>query len=231
MRIVLLMFLLFFSSAVVSQALKPITKNKNWEYWRDRVPVGAEFNVGIMDLNASAKINPVYFYVKVPSKHDKNLCVELNSKDGKYNGKLVYDISALLKHDVYQFEIPTVYSEKLKNYYENEVAIIVKSTSSCSSNIAEYFVASWHKINSFEMAYVYINSETPVMLKIDSKSSSKPDKIECKKIHDVNAISYNCVCEIPINILYNAESVHLMKVVRVAGEPKPKSHGEIKIKI
>ena len=50
-------------------------------------------------------------------------------------------------------------------------------------------------------------------------------------MHDVNAISFNCECEIPIEKLAKYESIHLMKVVRIAGEPKPKSHGEIKIKI
>ncbi len=229
MRFVLLLTLLFYNLIAFSQAIKPITKNKNWETWRDRVPVGAEFNVGIMDINSEARINPKNFYVKIPLKHDKVLCVEFNSKDGKYTGKLEYDISNLKLADVYQFEIPTTYGEKLKQYKENEVAIIVKA-SSCSSNMADYFIASWHKINSTDKAYVYLNSESTVILNLVDKNF-KQDKIECKKIHDVNAISYNCECEIPFEKLAKCESIHLMKVVRIAGEPKPKSHGEIKIKI
>lgn len=229
MRIVLLMTFLFYNLIVFSQAIKPITKNKNWETWRDRVPVGAEFNVGIMALNSEVRINPNNFYVKIPHKHDNVLCVEFNSKDGKYTGKLEYDISNLKLADVYQFEIPTTYGEKLKQYKENEVAIIVKA-SSCSLNMVDYFIASWHKINSTEKAFVYLNSETPVILKLVD-INSKSEKIECKKMHDVNAISYNCVCEIPIEKLTKCESIHLMKVVRIAGEPKSKSNGEIKIKI
>lgn len=229
MRFVLILTFVFYKMIAFSQAIKPITKNKNWESWRDRVPVGAEFNVGIMDLKSEAKINPSSFYVKIPFKHDKVICVEFNSKDGKYTGKLEYDISNLKLADIYQFEIPTNYGEKLKQYKENEVAIIVKA-SSCSSNMADFFIASWHKINSTYKTFIYINSETPVILKL-VKNNLKTGEIECKKMHDVTAISYNCECEIPIEKLAKCESIHLMKVVRIAGEPKPKSHGEIKIKI
>lgn len=229
MRQIVLISLILLTFKSFSQSFSPILKQKDWEKWQDRVPVGAEFSVGVMDVNTTSKINPTNFYVKIPQSHSKFLCVSVNSIDGKYKAVLEYDISSVNKAGVFQFNIPTRYQEKLIKYREQEVAIIVRTEANCSSSTGDHFIASWHDLNLLEKVVVYINSESPVILKL-SKGKEVED-IKCKKIYDTDAISFNCECEIPIDKIKKYDTINLMKVMRTNTGPKPKKHGEISIKI
>jgi hypothetical protein len=230
MRITFLLILLIFSLTCYTQVITPILKDKNWEQWDDRVLIGAEFNVGIMSVDAGVKVNPKSFFTKISKLGDKYLCASITSKDGKYKASLEYDISKISKVGVYEFELPTKHKEKLKNYKESEVAIIVTPSLNCKSSGGKYYISSWRNIGKIDVTKVYINSETPVEL-IVIDNNDKRDVISCKKILESSAVSFNCECEIDAEKLKNSKKIFLMKVVRSNGKPEPKKHGEISIKI
>jgi hypothetical protein len=229
MRIIFVLYIAFTSYFSYSQPVRPIIKNKNWEQWLDRVPVGAEFNVGIMALNPS-NINAKGFFVNVPKIHDKMLCVSINSKDGRYKANLEYDITNLNVEGIYEFELPTIYKQKLAGYKENEVAIIVKSSLSCNMSIGDFYIACWKDFDNNEYSTIYLNSESTIVLAMIDKNNKRED-IKCKKIIDTSYVSYNCECEVATSKLKNNKLIHLMKVVRSGGGSELKKHGEIKIKI
>jgi hypothetical protein len=216
-----------FSAPAKSQAIKPINLVKGWEKWQEKVPVGAEFFVGISNDINDIQLNPSKIYVSIPKVHDDKLCVSLNSIDGKYKAKLEYNISKLPKGE-YEFEIPTEYNEKISTYKTQHVAIIAKSSSKCDLEEGKYHISKWQQNSKKDSFNLYFGGETPVSLTLID-SNNKMTKIRGKKIDGNKSISYKWRCEVPQEFLSKSSKIIVNRIFRSGGDTMERPESEIEI--
>jgi hypothetical protein len=210
-----------------AQRILPIKPKPGWEKWQDRVPVGADFLVGIHSNQKDESIDPSRLFVTLPKNHGPILCVSISSIDGKYKAKLEYDIKNTGSGE-FEFEIPTEHKDKLSKYKTQNVAIISKSGQSCTSTNGIYHVASWNK-SLEDKRYMYFGGETPVSISLfDAKG--KITKVKAEKIEGVPAISYKWKCEVSQELLAKTTKIIVNRIFRSGGEAMERPENEIEVK-
>ena len=181
--------------------------------WYDKIPVSGEIRVGLMNEFNSESFNPKSFYVNIPEKINKNLCVDINSKDGRYHANLNYDLSNV-QLGINEFEWPTSHYKELLKYNKQEITIICSIRNSCKEKPDYYVVSSWENNFSTDTVYVLVNSLKIPTIEIENRSTNKISKFKCKKINVKPTITYNCKCGIPKSEIKNAKTIKIVQRIR-----------------
>lgn len=199
------------------QILPSIQKGTQWEKYYDRVPVSGEIRVGALASDSDEKIIPTKFFVRVPEHKESTLCVEISSRDGKYEAKLPYKIKGL-KHGIYEFSLPTRHIQELKKYSMREIVILTRIAETCESDEGFYVLSAWNRPElETDRLFIYLNSEKPTFLRYRDKLTGENQNIECLKIETQNSISYNCKCEVPNKGLDGLNEFYIRQRVRTGG--------------
>jgi len=213
--LILIGFLLltYFSYAQKNKLLTPIKETDNWETWYDKVPVSGEIRVGLLyDFNES-KVNYESFFVDLPESKNNILCVQVNSIDGRYSGKLEYNIQDL-EAGSHEVKWPSVFSEDLKKYAINELSILTEFN--CDDETSNYVISSWDR-NNTDTVYVLLNVDKRVHIAIKDKDHNTTEKITCQDLDELITVTYNCICKIPVDKIPQNAEVLIRQRVRKPG--------------
>jgi hypothetical protein len=214
LKAILLLF--FCSSKFIGTAqIKPKLKSgEKWENFYEKVPVSGEIRVGAMGFESDEKVAPTIFFVRIPKHNMNTMCVEISSRDGRYEARLPYTISSL-KEGIYQFELPTQYVSDLKNYSIKDIAILAKIGRDCESSESYYVVSSWNKPpENPPHIFIYLNSDKPVFFRFKRLKDNEIINIECKPINAPISVAYNCKCEISAKDIQGVTDFYIRQRVR-----------------
>jgi len=200
---------------------KTVLEKRNWEVWQDRIPISGGVRIGLMLSESMLKVNPSSFYVYVPNTEIKTVCVELSSKDGRYSARIDYSIDKLNK-GVHQFLLPTKYKKELSSYKANEIVILASLNENCNENPKAYLISNWNNLNTKKNVFVYINSQIPAKLVLDSV------EFDCDDLESPT-IAFNKKCKIPLDSLKETSLVYIKQRTRRMGRVKFNSY-ELPIK-
>lgn len=214
----LLLVIVNLSAYTQTKVISPNKKllKSTWEVYYQKVPVSGEIRVGLMAFENDEKIIPKSFFVKIPQHQESSLCVEISSRDGRYEANIPYDIKSL-KSGVYEFELPTKHADELKKYTLKDITILAKIGESCTSNGSYYVLSTWNKpdLNTGQL-HIYLNSDQPTFIQFESGGISR--KITCERIEENASIAYNCSCVVPMNMLSNTTELNIQQRIRRVGK-------------
>lgn len=203
--------------------LNPIKPKPNWEVWYDKVPVSGDIRVGLMNEFSNSKINPSSFQVEIPTQKATKLCVEISSKDGRYEATLEYDISNV-SSGTQVFNLPTSYQEKLSKFEKKDIAILSKGAQSCTSEDYHIYVSSWSKTKvQQDSIYLMVNSESITKFSI-TNANGITEELNCKKLKTNAHIAFNCLCSIPKKSITKSSTYALVQRVKVGSTRKVNSY-------
>jgi len=205
----------FNSYAQKDKLLTPINKPDNWEAWHDKVPVSGEIRVGLLyDFN-ELKVDNESFFIDLPENENTILCIQVNSIDGRYRGKLEFNIEGL-EAGSYKIDWSSKYSKELKKYSSKELSILSVITNDCQENPSNYVVSSWEKSNS-DTVYVLLNVDKRVYITIKDEQQNINEKIICDNLEEPVMVTYNCICKLPKNKITDQSEVIINQRVRKPG--------------
>lgn len=203
--------LTFFANAQIKPKLK---KGENWETFYEKVPVSGEIRVGAMGYESDERVRPTKFFVRIPEHKMNTMCVEISSRDGRYEARLPYDISGL-KEGTHEFELPTRYVSDLKNYTVKDIVILAKMGKNCESSDSFYVLSSWNvPTENSSNIFIYLNSDKPILFRYKRLQDNKIVSIECKRIDVPLSIAYNCKCEVPLADIKGVTEFYIQQRVR-----------------
>lgn len=217
---VLSIVLLLLSTCAFSQTtlkkLEPDTQSmlKAWEVYYNKIPVSGGVRVGVMAFETREKIAPASFFVKIPQHTQSKLCVEISSRDGRYQAKLPYEIRGL-EPGLYELNLPTKYRNELKNYTVRDITIIAKIVKTCDQEAECYVLSAWNKPSfSSQQVYIYLNSEQYTELVLTNPRNSTKHILECETIDEPIKTAYNCVCKVAGYNLNEFSDIRIRRTIR-----------------
>ncbi|WP_220472567.1 hypothetical protein [Spirosoma foliorum] len=187
---------------------------QKWEVFYTNIPVSGGVRVGIMAFENSDKIVPNSFFVRIPKHTQPLLCVEISSRDGRYQAKLPFTIVGS-EPGIYELILPTQYQNELKNYSIKDITILAKITKACDEEPECYVLSAWNspKFNQ-QQAYVYLNTDVYTELILsDLSNKSVEHVIECEKIPEPIATAYNCLCKLSGYDLTKYSEIRIKRII------------------
>ena len=194
------MFLGFLPSVASSGQINPIQiqQNTDWEIFHKKIPVSGEIRTGLV-VTADNKAKPSnHFYVQIPQQEAALLCVEISSNDGRYSGKLTYDIDKL-EPGIHQFQWPTKFWGDLKKFTATEITILSWIGSSRTDQDKRYVLSSWASFDSMNKLTIILNSERKPQIYIRDTKKNSLEKFDCQRLEGQPNVAYNCLCHIPVD--------------------------------
>jgi hypothetical protein len=180
------------AAAAQHPTLRPQEKRgEGWERWSDRVPVSGGVRVGVMVLHGRAIQNVERMTITLPPTEAPWLCVEISSRDGRYSGRLRYDIGSAPRGAV-DLEVPTAHVEELKGYSPEDLAILAAVADNCEGPAATYVVAAWDTPAPGSAVAAFLNSRVPTTIVNPADGRSAP----CTPLDGVTT-AFNLRCDLP----------------------------------
>lgn len=174
--------------------LEPQTR---WEQWLDQVPRPASGGiiVGIMSSNADVRLDPRYVEIRVPLRTEGPLCLELNSRDGRYMAHFDYVIGNAARRGSVRLHLRSFHETKLRRYRVSEVAILARHGGRCSDTTGQYIPAAWRGSILQDSTYVLVNSRVPTDV-IGGSNGREQYRVRCLDLPGVS-FSFNLRCAMP----------------------------------
>jgi hypothetical protein len=185
-----------------------------WERFTEGTLVSGNTKVGAVPLEDNQKISPTQFYVRLPEHSFAFLNVDVSSRDGKYEAKLIYDVKG--KKGTYGLDLPTLYLEKLSNYTTNDLTILARISNRDNTENFYYVLSSWNKQSlDAEDIVVYLLSDDQTYLQL--KNNHRPiEKFGCETIEGPSSRAYNTKCVVKLK----SEGVFALEIIqRVPKKP------------
>ena len=179
---------------------QPVPPDTRWEQWLDEVPVSGGVRVGVMGNLTSDPVDPETFVVFVPETSLPALCVEVSSKDGRYEAKLKYDVSEQDPGLVF-FQLGSKHSMKLREYAAHDLTIMAHLGQDCTASAEVFLVSVWKGDTVPDTVSVFVNSDVPTFI-VGRKGGPIEYKYPCLSIKGgVAAKAYNRECHVPASVI------------------------------
>lgn len=194
-HILLVTLLSFRCVAQTEQTLQPILKDttESWERFSQGTKVSGNTKVGAVSLEANQKISPTKFYVRLPEHSFNFLEVDISSRDGKYDSKLVYDIRN--RKGKCGLELPTRYREELSGYTTADLTILAKISNRDKTENFFYVLSSWHA-NGLDSKDFVVHLLSNVQTYLQFKLDGAVEKFGCEAIEGPSSRAYNTKCTV-----------------------------------
>lgn len=204
MRFLTMMFMLvgFFPHAVWAQEILPVSHFE--EILReadDPIPVSGDVRMGVQLDEVSSNVDPDSLTVFLPQGNWKNLCVRINSIDGRYEAMLAYTIDNIDSGEKYKLKYPTQYPGELMKYTPKELAIYAELKDACEAETQQITIASWQPDNALTKLTLLLNTgkDNIVKIKVPPLQGEQSHIVRCHIIEtDKTALTYNFECILSI---------------------------------
>lgn len=183
-----------------------------WEVWYTNVPVSGGVRVGVMTGSGHSNVNPERFYVRLPEGDEGRVCVEISSRDGRYEAELAYDVPGPVS-GVKPFTLPTAHRDKLSSYTAGDLSILAFRGASCDEEPQSFLVAAWSQVAVPDTVHIVINSPDPALLVgRGAESLSIACEVSASK---VPSKAFNRECRVPVALLAGENALVIQQRTRV----------------
>ena len=173
------------ASGLVSQALAP--RGPISERFLSQVQVAGAEILGVQAKAGDLPANSAQLSVFLPTHLTGRLCVAIASYDGKYNGRVEYDVSGL-PAGRYRLQYPTEFRSSLAQYRAADVGVLAELKRRCEvgDRAEAIVVASWDPVAALDSVTILLNS-----LSADSVTL---DGVRCRRVATVKHVAYDWSC-------------------------------------
>lgn len=200
---------------LLGQPISPDGLSPGWEQWFDEVPVSGGVRVGVVTEPSPSPVDPQTFTVFLASADRSRICVEVSSKDGRYEARLEYDIAGR-EAGATAFELPTAFGEQLGSYAGRDLAILTY-VGDCGEAPEEYLAATWGGSSDPDTVVVFVNSQVPTFV-VGGERGRTDFTYECvPAAGDVAAKAYNKECRVPASVIRPGNSFKVIRRIRKPG--------------
>lgn len=182
--------------------LEPIDLPPNWESWVNTSPISGLSRQGLQFTANKAKVDISNIMVYLPQElENKRICLRITTFDRRYHANLSFLIKKPTKGMV-QMHVPSKFTEKLKKYKPEEVALMATIDKNCGINKGLFLISSWSKKNTLKEFIVQFNSRKDIML-LALKNDELVFKQNFKELKEKTSskVSFNKYCNVPFHIL------------------------------
>jgi hypothetical protein len=161
--------------------------------WISVIPASTGVRAGIMTGDLQGSIDPDVIAVLVPDTQEEFLCLNLNSRDSRYNAEWEHRITGLSPGLVW-LHIPSRYRERLARYRAGQVAALARlgpCASGSTPTATSYLATSWTGDFSGVIT-VFINSRSPTV----TISAPELEPIRCSRLP--GGVAYRYQCAVPL---------------------------------
>jgi hypothetical protein len=180
------------SAAAQTRTLKPERRSGGWQ---ERVPVSGGIRVGVV-VWQEGHFKPQEVALVLPSKPAGSpalLCVELSSRDGRYNALLEYPIANDPGGPITAL-VDAPQLDKLNTAAGEDVAILASLSDDCrAQSPSVYLVAAWRPSKSPASISILLNSRVPTTIVGENVSA------QCTELPGVTT-AYNLRCDLPAQL-------------------------------
>ncbi len=177
--------------------LTPVAEFEERFLSSEEIPVSGTLRVGVMALADVASLDPTHFYALLPATRANALCVEISSRDGRYEARqLQYQLGGAATGPN-RMQLPTRYASELAQYAPDELAILAWLSSDCRQDDPEFVVASWSSITTPDTVAVLLNSNVPAFVVARSANGGRLGEATCQQLTG-RLRAYNRRCEVPL---------------------------------
>ena len=182
--------------ALCAQPLQPRELKPGWEQWHEKVPVSGGVRVGVMAVDEATAVDPRSFVAFLPASDLPLLCVEISSKDGRYEANLEFELAGR-NAGLLRFELPTKHRNELSRYAPPDLAILARLGRDCTAPPDRFVVAGWTDRALADTIVVFVNSDAPTMI-VAGANGVISESAPCEEIVGGAAPkAYNLACRVP----------------------------------
>lgn len=189
-----------------ARALSPLTKS---ERWLKSVPVSGGLRVGVMAIARQKRPRGDTLYVILPSTGRlSRLCVEISSRDGRYEAKLEYDISER-SPGLDTLEFLPAHRREIEKLEADELAILAHVDSTCAGKVETFVVAAWEPIAAADTVTVFLNSRVPTYV-IALEAKRVTHETRCEDLSETTT-AFNLRCRVPSSWMKSTGDFYVRK--------------------
>jgi hypothetical protein len=174
------------------RSLEPHTR---WEQWLDQVPVAGGVIVGVMSSAAPGRVDPRFVLVDLPPRPAGQLCLEVSSQDGRYSGRLEYDVGRVRGRGPVRLYLHSEHEGRLRRYGTGELAVLARLGGRCGDHHGAYVPAAWNGRRGGDTVYVLVNSRVPTDV-IGGTAGRRQHEARCLDLRGVTT-AFNLRCAVP----------------------------------
>lgn len=205
-----LLYLLILFPSVVCGSDKPAAVLM--EKFTEVVKVSGGLKVGAMFSNDTAKAkNSSSFsriYLSIPPDMtvvNKQICLELTSRDGKYYGLFSKDYEENLGKNGIFFR--SAHQKQIEGYFPEDMAVLASVEDSCErrSKKVKYVLAGWSDVYDINMFSIYLNSlvhRNSIEVVLANRENIT---IPCSTLIKERSSGYNVQCDINLSGINKSE--------------------------
>jgi hypothetical protein len=187
-----------FIAAQTQEPLVPV--GGRWEEPRpSRRALSGVLVPGVMTGDQDAVVDPTHITVLLPPNSAGMLCVVVNSQDGRYWAKALFEIRPGTGRSVL-LTAPRRYRREFRRYRVRDLVISATLTSDCRDELATHALPLWgDRAVPQDSVFVYINSR-------DFTNASwrggggEVQSVACRETGDAYVV-YSRVCRLPVRAL------------------------------
>jgi len=189
----------FFAPASTAQVggSTPIRPTEMTESLAEHTPVGRTSVPGIMARVGDAPVSPEIFFVQLPAGASGRICVQLLSKDGRYQARLEYPAQRNGNREL-ALDLPSNHRDELKKYSEVELAIRAVLRPDCHQAGGTSVLASWTAGPPDSQFVVLLNSDFATWVVRLASDGRVADRVTCQELTGI-IVSYNRICRVPVD--------------------------------
>ncbi|MBB4638147.1 hypothetical protein FHS01_004206 [Longimicrobium terrae] len=187
-----------FFRCIVAQTQEPLVPlGGRWEERRPpRRALSGVLVPGVMTGDQDALVDPAQITVLLPPNSAGMLCVVVNSQDGRYWARAMFEIRPSAGHSVL-LTAPRRYRNEFRRYRVRDLVISATLTPDCRDDLATHALPLWgSRAASHDSIFVYINSRDFTNVSWRS-SAGEVQSVGCRETGD-SYVVYSRVCRVPV---------------------------------
>jgi hypothetical protein len=179
------------------ESARVLQPNRFDEGFRAGVPVSGGIRKGVLVGSPEALVVPDRLVVELPAAKGWRLCVNIESRDGRYRAELEYSLAGA-PGGLTQLQVPTRYAGDLRRYRARELAVLAFVAVSCPGKIERIVPASWGGKSEKAIGLtILINSRGDEVEVVDPRNSRT---FSCKQAIGDSHLAYDKECVVPPSV-------------------------------
>jgi hypothetical protein len=192
----------------------PVVEGSWEENYDEPRPVSGYLYMGTIIGNEKMSVDPDLLIVHLPKTNSSMLCVEIMSRDARYYARANYVISGL-STGIYRIELPTIFSNTLKNYKADEISVLAELKDGCESpDMISFIPVSWGLPNNSNLITIQLNVSGAASKLIipDRTDNGSKENVKCRIIDSgVKNTSFDTLCTFKTNDLSSLCEISLRR--------------------
>ena len=173
------------------------TRSFEEEYRKERVPASGGVRQGVLRGPPEGRVDPSALHVWLPVEGGPTFCVEIASRDGRYQARMSYAHPGL--SGLYRVAFPTRHTSELRRYRARELASLAYPATECvlTSRVRDVYPTQWsNEVDSRELTVFVRSGGADVDVRLLSVDGRKTGL--CREPEESGKLAYDTECRLDL---------------------------------